>query len=388
MWIARKLHSDLERAAKTRPVVLLTGARQTGKSSLLAKVFPNAEFITLDRPAITQAALESPDQFLNGLSVPAVLDEVQYAPNLFRAIKPRVDENRQTNGQYILTGSQRFQLMEGIGESLAGRLRILELGTLSAAELRAAGINIAHFHWRGGYPELWSQPEELLHKEFFEDYIATYLERDLHQIINVASLRDFRRFMQACAIRVGQLMNFTDLAKDVGITANTAKRWVNALDAGGLIHVLSPFYTNIGKRLTKAPKLYFADHGLLAHLLNTHSQESWASQPLRGALWENLVLCELVKTRQLKTGSELFFYRDQNGVEIDFLVDQGNQLELIEAKASEQPNHRKLNFSKVVPLFPKHQIECFVACDTQEKIALKLGKYWLVNPVFHDWPVV
>lgn len=382
MWIPRSLESDLLRARDSRPVVLLTGARQTGKSSLLKKAFGQIPYQSLDRPAIAQSAVESPDSFLDALGVPVILDEVQYAPHLLREIKPRVDEAR-VNGSYILTGSQRFELMAGVSESLAGRIRILELGTLSAAELRGADIDVTNFPWRGGYPELWADTTQR-QDEFFEDYIATYLERDLNQILQVTNLRDFRRFMLACAARASQLLNFSDLARDIGINANTAKAWINALDAGGLVHILPPYHANVGKRLIKAPKLYFADPGLLCHLLNIRSATSWLEHPLRGALWENLVLCEYIKVRKLRPGYELFFYRDQNAVEIDFVIDGGNTLELIEAKAAERPDTRKLNFSKVVPLFPQHTVAAILACTVQEKKSLKMGNYRLVNPLLHD----
>lgn len=383
MWIPRHLESELVRATQTRPVVLLTGARQTGKSSLLQHAFPSVPAKSLDRPTVAQAASESPDRFLEDVGTPVILDEVQYAPGLFREIKPRVDRDRNAYGRYILTGSRRFELMAGISETLAGRIRVLELGTLSAAELRAAGIDIADYRWRGGYPELWANPG-LDSEAFFEDYIAAYLERDLNQIINVSSLRDFRRFMLACAVRAGQLLNYSELARDVGVRANTIKSWINALDAGGLIYVLPPYYANIGKRLTKAPKLYFADHGLLCHLLNIRSTSVWNEHPHRGALWENLVLCEYLKTRNLRPGHNLFFYRDQNAVEIDFVIDEGTTLELIEAKAAERPDPRKLNFEKVASLFPKHRIVSTLACGAREPTPLTMRDYKLLNPLLHD----
>lgn len=383
MWIPRSLESELIHAAETRPAVLLTGARQTGKSSLLQRIFKDIAYRSLDRPAVAQAASESPDRFLDEAGTPVILDEVQYAPGLFREIKPRVDKHRSEYGRYILTGSQRFELMAGVSESLAGRIRVLELGSLSAMELRAADIDIADYRWRGGYPELWANPR-LETEAFFEDYTAAYLERDLNQLLHVSSLRDFRRFMLACAVRTGQLLNYSDLARDVGVTAKTIKSWVDALNAGGLIHVLPPYYANIGKRLTKAPKLYFADHGMLCHLLNIRSTAVWNEHPQRGALWENLVLCEYLKVRNLRPGHNFFFYRDQNAVEIDFVIDEGSTLELIEAKAAERPNSRRLNFAKVAPLFPKHKIRSTLACDTREPDPLTMRDYRLLNPLLHD----
>lgn len=382
MWVQRQLRKNLEQAAALRPVILLTGARQTGKSSLLQRTFPDIPAVNLDRPAAAQAAIDAPEQFLDDHGTPLMLDEVQYAPGLFREIKPRVDARRMAGVQYLLTGSQRFELMGGVSESLAGRIRILELGTLSAAELRAAELDVDAYRWRGGYPELWAQPK-LSQREYFEDYVATYLERDLHQVIHVASLIDFRRFIVACATRVGQLINFSDLARDVGIAANTARNWLHALDATGLIHVLPPYFANIGKRLTKAPKLYFADHGLLCHLLSIHDEAALRQHPHAGAVWENLVLAELVKTRQLKPGRNLFFYRDQNAVEIDFVIETDAALELIEAKAAERPDRRKLNFRKVAPIFADRAITCTLACQTPEPKPLTMADYRMLNPLRH-----
>lgn len=382
MWIARSLEEDLLRASKTRPAILLTGARQTGKSSLLKKLFSQLPYQTLDRPAVAQAAIEAPDAFLNQLGMPVILDEVQYAPSLFRELKPRIDTSR-VNGSYILTGSQRYALMQGVSESLAGRIRVLELGTLSALELRSANFYSNEFLCRGGYPELWSNPA-LRADEFFEDYVATYLERDLNHVLNVANLRDFRRFILACAARAGQLLNYTELARDVGITGHTAKTWVNALDASGLIYILPPYHANVGKRLIKAPKLYFADHGLLCHLLNIKTVSAWNEHSMRGALWENIVLCEYVKVRKLRPGYDLFFYRDQNSVEIDFVIEADGGVELIEAKSAERPEAKKLNFSKVAPLFSNKKVKAVVACMTQEERALQMKEYRVLNPLRHD----
>ena len=382
MWINRIIEKSVLNAAASRPAVLITGARQTGKSSLLRTIFPSIKHCTLDRPAFAQAAKESPGLFIDDLGTPVMIDEIQYAPELFREIKPRIDQHRDSFGSYILTGSQRFELMAGVGESLAGRIRIIELNTLCAQELRQAELDASQYLWKGGYPELWANPA-LKSDEFFEDYIATYLERDLHRILNVSSIRDFRRFILACAVRVGQLINFSDLGRDIGITTNTIKSWINTLDASGLIHILPPYHANIGKRLTKAPKLYFADHGLLCHLLNIHNHEQWHQHPQKGSLWENLVLSEYIKTHGYKPGLNLFFYRDQNGVEIDFVIEAEGKIKLVEAKASERPEPQKLHFNKVAPLFSSAQVETCLACQMQSETSLMMKDYRMINPLLH-----
>lgn len=388
MWIDRIMDQRVRRAVASRPVVLLTGARQTGKSSLLRRAFPDIPYLTLDNTNLAMEAVENPRRFLSRSDSRVIIDEAQYAPDIFREIKILVDENRETAGRWILTGSQKFELMSGAAESLAGRMRVLHLETLGAAELRGqGGIGIQDYLWRGGYPELWAN-SSLDAGEFFDDYLASYLERDLTRIVHVSNLNDFRRFIQCCALRAGQLLNMADLARDVGISADTAKRWLSAMSACGLIYLLPPYFANLGKRLAKSPKLFFADHGLLCHLLNIGSLDAWWSHPARGAAWENLVFGELVKMGALKPGRDLFFYRDQNAVEIDFLVDHGTELALIEAKASERVEPKKLNFAKVAPLFnSKVDVARIVACTIPESSPIHGREHILVNPLLDDVPI-
>ena len=247
--------------------------------------------------------------------------------------------------------------MQGISESLAGRIGILYLETLSAKELRDCRLfkndQITNVLWQGGFPELWAN-EKLIPREFFPAYIQSYLERDLQSIISVRSRRDFQRFMRMCAARAGKLLNYKDLAAGIGVASNTIKSWVNALEATGIISLLPPYFANVGKRMTKTPKLYFSDQGLLCSLLNI----------------------------QLLPGQNIFFYRDQNGVEIDFIVELGGTLHLIEAKAAERVDERKLNFSKVAKLLPK--TTCTLACMVDESRKIHLQNYTIVNPLICD----
>ena len=229
-------------------------------------------------------------------------------------------------------------------------------------ELRGCGVKpLDNFLWRGGYPELWSNPH-LEPEDFFENYIRTYIERDLKQIVEVKNLNDFRRFVRVLAARIGQLINYRDIAKDVGIADVTVKRWLHALEMGGLVYLLPPFFSNIGKRLVKAPKLYFSDHGLACYLLGIVDAETWSGHMCRGNLWGNFVLMELIKNNYLVPGRELFFYRDQNGVEVDFIIEQSSKITLLEAKAGEKIDNRELNFNKIAPLLrKKYQVDCAVA---------------------------
>ena len=275
--------------------------------------------------------------------------------------------------------------MKSVGDSLAGRIRIIHLETLSAVEIRGRGVlNPTDFIWKGGYPELWSNTA-LEVQPFFEDYIQTYLERDLRQIINISNIIDFQRFLRICAARIGQLINYRDMAKDVGVSDVTIKSWLGALEQSGIIYRLPPFYANIGKRFVKSPKLYFADQGLACYLLNIHNYDQWQSHIYKGNLWENIVFCELIKTGQYKPGRNLFFYRDQNGVEMDFLIEEdvaeSSSIILIKAKASETITNKKLNFSKISPLFEKRPVQCFLMANISQKKLLKMKNYSVMNPV-------
>ena len=364
MWIERDYSDKIKRAVKTRPVVLLTGIRQAGKSSLLQRLFSDAEYITLDRIILAEEAEENPTVFLDRFKNQVIIDEIQYAPSLFRDLKIIVDQHRNINGKWILTGSQQFLLMRHVSESLAGRIRILNLGTLSARELHRTDLlkNKRDLLWKGGFPELWA--EGLDAQEFFEDYIQTYLERDLKQILNVTNLRDFRRFLSMLAIRVGQLLNYSEISKEVGVAVNTIRAWVNALEISGLIILLPPYYNNLGKRLIKAPKLYFCDNGLVSALLNIDSLDTLEKSLHLGSIWENFVLSEYVK-EGFAAGKDIFYFRDTNGVEIDFIIEKKGEVFLVEAKHSERPNPAKLNFKKIAPLF-KEKVSSMVACNVEE----------------------
>jgi hypothetical protein len=379
MWIERDCSDRIKRAAAMRPVVFLTGVRQAGKSSLLQRLFPDAEYITLDKILLAEEAEQNPTVFLNRYKNQVIIDEIQYAPSLFRDLKIFVDEQRSSKGKWILTGSQKFILMQHVSESLAGRVRILKLGTLTARELDRT--NLLHdkreLLFKGGFPELWA--ERLDVNEFFEDYIQTYLERDLRQILNVNNLRDFRRFLSLLAIRVGQLLNYSEISKEVGVAVNTIKSWVNALEVSGLIVLLPPYYKNLGKRLIKAPKLYFSDNGLLNALLNIDSLDTLDKSLHLGNIWENFVLTELVKEGFVE-GKNIFYFRDTNGVEIDFIVEKKGEIFLLEAKHHERPDPGKLNFKKIAPLF-KEKVSCLVACGVRESSKINLKDYTVYNPL-------
>jgi hypothetical protein len=339
MWISRAVEPRLQHSAKTRPVVVLTGARQTGKTSTFLRLFPNHSFVSLDLPTEAEQAEKEPRSFLQRHPPPVLIDEVQYAPGLFRHLKAEVDAHRTRNGQFLLTGSQKFTLMKNVSESLAGRADIVELETLSFAEIRAAlpQTTVEAAIVRGGFPELYANPEiDLI--PFYNSYLATYLERDVRALANVGSLRDFERFVRACALRSANLLNKADLARDVGISPSTANHWLSMLEASGQIVLLEPWFSNRTKSIVKSPKLYFADTGLLCALLNIRSEEALRQSPAAGAIWETFVFAQL-RDRERRAGREggLFFWRDRTR-EVDFVVDAGGRLELFEAKWTELPD--------------------------------------------------
>jgi predicted AAA+ superfamily ATPase len=339
MWISRAVEPRLQRSAKTRPVIVLTGARQTGKTSTFRRLFPHHAFVSLDLPTEAEQAEKEPGSFLRRHPSPVIIDEVQYAPGLFRHLKVEVDAHRTRNGQFLLTGSQKFTLMKNVSESLAGRADIVELETLSFSEIRAAmpqtGIESAIV--RGGFPELYANPDIDL-VAFYNSYLATYLERDVRLLTNVGSLRDFERFVRACALRSANLLNKADLARDVGIAPSTANQWLSVLETSGQVVLLEPWFSNRTKSIVKSPKLYFADTGLLCALLNIRSAEALRQSPAIGAIWETFVFAQL-RDRERRAGrvGALFFWRDRTR-EVDFLIDAGGRLELFEAKWTEVPD--------------------------------------------------
>ena len=340
MWIDRLASKQLRQLASAFPAVLVTGARQTGKTSLVRRQFPEYSYVSLDLPLLADQAETSPESFLAAHPPPVIIDEVQYAPSLFRHLKVAIDQRRERRGQFVLTGSQQFALMREVGDSLAGRCGLLNLPGLCVEEIRSSGWqpsakDTANLLRRGGFPELWANPE-IAARDFFQAYVSTYLERDLRQLIRVGSLRDFERFVRACAARAGNLLNRSDLARDVGISHSTANEWLSALQAGNQVILLEPWFSNLGKRLVKSPKLYFADTGLLCFLLGMDDLAIEAS-PLTGRVWENFVFSELRSHLALEHPAwSLWFYRDQQNREADFLI-QGpfDHIRLADAKWSE-----------------------------------------------------
>ena len=341
MWIDRDIEPLLLRRAATRPVVVLTGARQTGKTSLMRRLFPDHGFVTLDLPSEAEQAERDPGSFLARHPPPLIVDEVQYAPGLFRHLKAAVDRDRGRCGAFLLTGSQPLGLMKSVSDSLAGRASIVELEPLSFAEAGAAYPDLAveEFLVRGGFPELYGN-RAIDPEDFLRSYVATYLERDLRQLLQVSSLRDYERFLRVTALRTAQLLNRADLARDVGISGSTAGAWLSALEASHQLVLLEPWFANRTKGLVKRPKLYLRDAGLAAFLCGVHSTRALHSSPLAGALWETLVCAEIRRAQSNRRGGWDFnLWRDRTR-EADFLLHRAGVYHIADAKWTEHPSPR------------------------------------------------
>lgn len=340
MWIDRKVEPLLRQRAATRPVVVLTGARQTGKTSLMRRLFPDHGFVSLDLPSEAEQAERDPGSFLARHPPPVIIDEVQYAPGLFRHLKAAVDADRR-NGSFLLTGSQPLRLMRSVSDSLAGRADILELEPLAFGEVRAvhSDITVEEFLVRGGFPELYGN-REIEARGFLQSYVATYLERDLRQLLEVTSLRDYERFLRASALRSAQLLNRADLARDVGVAGTTLASWLAVLEASHQLVLLEPWYGNPTVSLVKRPKLFLRDAGLAAFLCGVHGVDDLRATPLADALWETLVCAEIRRAQANRHGRwNLHFWQDRSR-EVDFLVHRAGTFHLADAKWTEQPRSR------------------------------------------------
>ena len=331
---ARDASETLTRLAQGFPVVTLTGPRQSGKTTLARAQFPLKPYVSLENPDERDFAISDPRRFLARFPEGAILDEIQRCPALFSWLQGVVDE-RQRMGEFILTGSSQFDLMAGISQSLAGRVGRVELLPLSLPELRAAGCLPEHLDsllLNGSYPAVYSRG--LRPADWYGNYVSTYLDRDVRQILQVRDLALFQRFLKLCAARSGQLLNLSSLGADCGITSVTARQWMDVLEASYLVVRLQPFHRNYGKRLVKTPKLYFLDTGLAAWLLGIRDIETLSLHPSRGALFETWVVQERMKA-SLNRGESprLSFWRDHVGNEVDLLEEKGHTLTPTEIKS-------------------------------------------------------
>ena len=332
--LARDAEKTLIRLAKSFPVVAITGPRQAGKTTLAKAVFKDKPYVSLENPDEREFAQNDPKRFLARFPNGAVLDEVQRCPALLSWLQGVVDQ-RGVMGDFVLTGSAQFDLIEGITQTLAGRVGRVELLPLSSSELKAANQlpnSLSQMLIQGGYPALYDR--KITPQDWFSNYVATYVERDVRQLISVRNLGQFQTFLKMCASRTGQLINLTSLGADCGISAVTAKQWLSVLETSYIVTLLRPHHSNFGKRLVKTPKIYFLDSGLAAWLMGIRSAETLETHAARGALFESWVVSELYKKR-LNTGLpiDLFFWRDNTGNEVDLIIENEKGLQPIEIKS-------------------------------------------------------
>ena len=336
MLIRRHAEIALLQLASDYPVVAVTGPRQSGKTTLVRKAFPDKSYVSLEDLDERQFATDDPRGFLSRYPDGAILDEVQRCPELFSYLQTRLDQAKK-KGLFVLTGSQQFNLLSGITQSLAGRVALIPLLPFALSELQAAKVapkTLSELFFRGLYPPLYDGHQQA--GIWYGNYMRTYIERDVRQMINVQDLSAFQRFVRMCAGRTGQLTNLSALASDCGISHNTAKAWLSVLEASYIVHLLQAHHRNFDKRLVKTPKLYFYDTGLACWLLGIRTPDELDSHAQRGALFETWAIGELLKARYNRgLESNLYFWRDRSGNEVDVLIEEGNKLAPVEIKAGQ-----------------------------------------------------
>ncbi len=384
MYIERKIEKQLSYLSMHFPVIVVAGARQTGKTTLIRKLIGSREgmtYVTLDYPRLRDLARSDPELFLQQYPAPVIIDEVQYAPELLPYIKIRIDENRR-NGQYYLTGSQMFRLMRNVSESLAGRVGMLSLYALSRAEIYnteeepfnpSGKLAMKHEEtitsvfdriFRGSMPQMIIDPE-LTPDAYFGEYMQTYMERDIRELIEIRNESKFLNFIACAAARTGQEVNLTDMGRDVGIDSKTAESWLSLLVTSGLVYLLRPYSGNTIKRIVKRPKLYFMDTGLACYLSLWNSPRVLENSAMAGAMFETYVVSEIIKeytNRGIDVRSRLAYYRDNNGKEIDLMIIENGTIYPIEIKRNADPGKEALKNFSILETLPAQIGEGVVIC--------------------------
>ncbi len=370
-YIKRSAESTIKKQEKMFKAILVTGARQVGKTTMLKNLKSNTNYITLDDMILNQAAIEDPNLFLKSNKPPIIIDEIQYAPDLLRYIKIEID-NSEEKAMFYLTGSQQFHLMKNVSESLAGRIGILNLLGLSLREIKNIDFNkvfvptedyIAEkgkYDMKISYDEIWDiihkgtmpalYQENIDFEMYYSMYVNTYIERDVRNLTQVGDTLTFLKFMTALASRIGQLLNLNNVANEVGITIPTAQRWLSILVSSNIVYLLEPYYNNIMKRAIKTPKIYFLDTGLVAYLTKWKNKEVLEAGNMAGSFFENFVIIEIIKSyyNNGELRPPLYFYRDKEKNEIDLIIEQNGQLHPIEIKKSATPTKEMISNFKVL----------------------------------------
>lgn len=364
MFISREAYYELAELCSVFPVVTITGPRQSGKTTLLKHIFPDKKYVSLEDPDIRQIAVADPRAFLNQSETGMIIDEIQRVPELVSYIQGIVDQ-LQKPGYFLLSGSQQFELTQKISQSLAGRTAIMKLlpFTIKEIQIVSAGLSSNELIYKGLYPRLYNTPP-MNPSRYYSSYLQTYIERDLRELLNVKDLHQFELFVRLCAGRTGQIFVASNLANEVGVSVPTIQSWLSILEASYIVYLLQPYHTNINKRLIKSPKIYFYDTGLAAFLAGINSVEQIPVHPLRGALFENLVIMEVLKKKYNSFKNyQMYFYRDSNQNEVDLLLDNGISIDAIEIKSSEtfdKTFQKGLNYIKnILPEKIKNTLICY-----------------------------
>lgn len=388
MYIKRSIAIEIKNALRLFPVCILTGARQTGKSTLLKNELPEYAYITFDDPIQRDFAKSDPVGFLDSFtnSNGVILDEIQYVPALLSYIKMDVDKTR-VPGRWVLTGSQQFHLMKNISESLAGRAILFDLAPFCCAELHEPKP-LTNILWTGLYPEPELCPEK--RELWLRSYLQTYLERDIRQLGNVSDLSSFESLINLCAARHSQELNYSSLSRESGVAIITAKKWIGLLESCYLLYLLRPFHNNLGKRIVKSPKLYFMDPALAGYLTRQPSSDAMLAGSMGGSFFEGLIVTEAVKCFY-NNGKhpELYFWRSHDGLEVDLIIQIGDTLYPVEIKCSATPKSGFLtplnHFKKMAESASMSVAEGLLVCQAPEPISLPNGNQSIPWNCFYQW---
>jgi len=384
MWIERTAGDTIQQAGTAFPMLIIHGVRKSGKTALLERLFPWADHVSLDTPAALLQISDDPQRFLEQLDSPCILDQLQAAPAVLNALNRHISQF-SSEKPWILVATHLTEYMHTCIQQFTVPYKICTLNTLSAQELRSTWISSkerVHYCWKGGYPELWAEENPNISK-FFDSYIQEFLERDLKKFVQVKNSLEFQRVLQLCAESAGNSVNYTEISEKSGVTANTVKAWIKSLHAAGLIRLLPCSPRPTGKRLTKAPKLYFSDTGFLCYLLGINGKKELESHRLKETIWKHVVFGELAKNGNWHPGTNMFYYRDQNGVEIDFLLDSDNTIRLIRSSWSTIQETEHSAFSTVQKAFRSRSARCLAAvCETSPPAHVQGIKVY--NPLFQD----